>query len=58
VLRRRLATYCFRHLMELALVLALRVYRVVPESVLVESSGIGARFAACTDVRTPSGYLD
>lgn len=34
--RRRLATYSYCHLMELALVLSLRVYHVVPDAVLVE----------------------
>jgi hypothetical protein len=35
-LRRGLANYSYCHLMELALVLTLRVYHVVPDSILVE----------------------
>ena len=35
-LRRGLANYSYRHLMELALVLTLRVYYVVPDSLLAE----------------------
>lgn len=34
--RRRLANYSYCHLMELALVLTLRVYHVVPDSILAE----------------------
>jgi hypothetical protein len=60
--RRRLANYSYCHLMELALVLTLRVYHVVPDSILAEIIRHRARLyrhyrqayaERCTDVGAP-----
>ena len=46
--------YSYYHLMELALALTLRVYHVVPDSVLMEVISHRKRLYGTTDVRMPS----